>query len=136
MLIIRLVARYEALGQNLHIARQHDEVDLVLLHQRDLLLFHRWLILLRHRQNMIGDAEFLRHPAQIRVVADDERNFDAPFARLSARKDVGQAVRFFRDENSHARHIPRKAHLPGHVEGLSDLLKRICNAIRRDGKAH
>ena len=67
----------ELVRDDLHISSEDDEVDLLLLEQRELLVLDRSFRLLRHLEHGVGHGEVLGHVPQVLVVADDLYDLDA-----------------------------------------------------------
>ncbi len=68
-------------GEDLHIACQHDEIDLEIAHQCDLRGFLLRLVVARHGEDVKIQPELAHDVAEIFVIADDCRDLDTPFPR-------------------------------------------------------
>ena len=103
MLMMRCCEALDELGgEDLHVAREHDEIDRVLLEQRDLRGLLRGLGLGRDREHAIGHAELRRDRRELLVVADDQRDLAGELARAVAQQQVVEAVVGARDEDRDA----------------------------------
>ena len=71
------VGRAELVRDDLHVARQHDEVDLLVFEERELLVLNRSFGLLRHLEHRVGHGEVLGHVPQVLVVRHDLYDLDA-----------------------------------------------------------
>ena len=121
MLMMRLGKwRDEVRRQHLHVARQHDEVDLLVAQDRQLQLLGLVLGVLLHRQVLVGHAVGVGQPARVFVVADDDRQLAVQFAALEAVQQVGHAVVELRHEQRHARLAARFGEPPRHPEAPGD----------------
>ncbi len=86
------VALAELVREHLHVARQDDHVDVVLLQQRLQLRLLRVLVALVQRQVYKGHAERVGHGLEVGVVGYDERDVAAQLAGAVADEQVVQAV--------------------------------------------
>ena len=71
------VGRAELVRDDLHVARQHYEVDLLVFEERELLVLDRPFRLLRHLEHGVGHGEVLGHVPQVLVVRHDLYDLDA-----------------------------------------------------------
>ena len=71
------VGRAELVRDDLHVARQHDEVDLLVFEERELLVFYRALRFFRDFEHGVGHGEVLGHVPQVLVVRHDLYDLDA-----------------------------------------------------------
>lgn len=115
-------------GQDLHVPRQHDELDAVLgdeVQDGGLLL---GLGVLCHGEVVEGDAVRLCELGVLRVVGHDQRHLDAELAGLHAEQQVVEAVADLGHHDEDAR-LPRDGpNVVGHlilgrelVEGLGEV---------------
>ena len=102
--------------ENLHVARQHHQVDIVGLDD-----FHHALFLdalglgrgaRRQRQMMERNVVTRRQLVEIRMVGNDGRDFHRQQAALVAEQQVIEAVADFRHHQHHARLLFRVMQLP------------------------
>ncbi|OIQ66944.1 hypothetical protein GALL_514830 [mine drainage metagenome] len=107
--------------QDLHVARQHDEVRFGFPHQipdRGLLLVPCFL---RHRQIVKRYiAEIEAGVGLARMIGNDGGRDHLQFAGSPAIQDIGKAVIGFRDQQHHAAAAGAVAHLPVHAETFRD----------------
>ena len=98
------IGGYHVVRDNLHIAGQDDERDILLLQQFHLGLYHLGLVrvVLLDAPYVVGDAELVGYIAQVFVVGDDTRNLTGKLTSLPAGQQVVETVAHLRDEDSHA----------------------------------
>ena len=128
--------------QHLHVARQHDQLDLLLVddfEQPPLLLL---LGLGRHRQVVERDVVARRELIEGAVVRDDGRDLDGQRADLVAVEQVVEAVAELRDEDQHARLLGVGVKLRRHAVLLDGRHQRLPGVVaaealrRRERHAH
>src|SRR5580704_6752106 len=74
------ILRDEVLGEHLHIARQNDQLDIVLAKQFDLLLLSLELVLLSYGNEVIRNLMKICVTFRVRMIADHQRDFAREFA--------------------------------------------------------
>ena len=67
----------ELVRDDLHVAREDDEVDFLFFEERELLVFYGSFRVLRDFEHGVGHGEVLGDVPQILVVADDLHDFHA-----------------------------------------------------------
>lgn len=82
-------------AENLHIARQDDEIYIVVFQQFELPAFLLLLVALIDRQIKVIDAETLGDRRHVFVITDYQRYFRLPFSGFIARKNVVKTMRQF-----------------------------------------
>ena len=100
--------RDEVVPDDLHVAREHYELDAFLPEQVDLAPLLVALRVGRDRELAELDVEAPGHIGKPPVVAHDERDVDAPLPRAPASEDVVQAVREVGHEERDPRHHVRE----------------------------
>ena len=133
MLMMRLgKARYERARQDLHVAREDDEVDPEVVEERELLRLPLALVLLRDVERAEGHVEPPGHRLEVAMVADDHRHLDPPLARPAAREDVVQARGVLRREDGHSLDLVGEVEAPGDVGSLADQsAESVCHLFVR-----
>ena len=102
---------------NLHVAGQHDERDVLLPEQLHFGLFHLSLVrvVFLDAPHVVGNLELFGHVAQVLVVRHDAGYLTLIFTGLPACQQVVQAVAHLRHEDGHARTlvavVERELHL-------------------------
>src|SRR5262249_17632603 len=114
-------ARHELAAQDLHVAREDDEIDLPRFDELGLALLLLGLVLLRDRDVDELHAELRRDVLEIRVVADHERDVAIELAGPMAQQEVVEAVVVARYEDRRALPAPRVEEPILHREALRDL---------------
>ncbi len=113
--------RRHLVREDLHIARQHNEIGFGLSNQipdRSLLLA---LGLFRHRQMVERNVTKIEIAVGLaRVIGDDRGRDHLEFAGPPAIQDIGKAVIGFRDQQHHPAAGGAVTHLPVHAEALRD----------------
>jgi hypothetical protein len=104
----------------LHVAGQHDQVDLACSQQLKLPLLGSCLVFSRHRNFVVGNAVELGVALRVGMIADDGRNFAGELTVALAVQQVDQAVIVLGNENRYTRSIPAEREPPVHGEFFSD----------------
>ena len=126
------------LGDYLHVARQDDEVDILLLHELHLCLFHFLLVrpVLLDGPHVIRYVKLLCHVAQVFVVADDAGDVALQFACLVSCKEVVEAVAHLADEECHAWALVTEVEFELHIIALAvECLDIFLYLLIGDGEA-
>src|SRR5262252_6937662 len=84
------VSVHEIVRQNLHVARQHHEIGLVLVNQALDLAFSRLLVIFRHRNDDVGNLVKIGDGLIVRMIRDDQRNFAGELTALMAIEQIYQ----------------------------------------------
>eukprot|EP01136_Pigoraptor_vietnamica_P025315 Opistho-1_new@79202 len=95
----------QARTQDLHIARQHHQIDLVLFDHLDDLALLRGLLLLagiQQREVVEGDVVRGGQLVEVAVVADDGRDLNGQMAGLHTEQQVVEAMAQLGDQQQHA----------------------------------
>ena len=106
-------------GQDLHVAGEHDEVDVAREHFQHLLLGLRFAPVL-DRDVVVGGAELLDLTSEIGVVRDDGEQVELEVVASPAPEQVEQAVLAPRNENRDAFAFAREDEPRVHREPLDD----------------
>ncbi len=123
-------------ADDLHVARQDDEADTLLAQQFKLLLLQLLAVVLRDGEDVVGDAEALRHRLHVRVVADDERYVHVPLPHRVARQHVVEAVAHLGHEDGHARlHVGEIDAVRHAVLLRVERVEVVVNLLARDVEA-
>ena len=122
------VGRAELVRDDLHVARQHDEVDLLFFEERELLVLDRALRVLRHLEYGVGHGEVFRDVPQIFVVRHDLHDLDArQLAGVVPEEQFPEAVGVLAHEDGNSLRLG-PAHLARHAEAAGDLLDAALEA--------
>ena len=81
-----------AVANDLHVTRQHDEIDIILLKQFQHCGLLLQLVVLCDGVNIIRYAEHIGHMLHVRVVAHYERYLHVPFTCAVTCQQVKQAM--------------------------------------------
>ena len=119
--------------QNLHIARQHHQVDAGIRQQFQLRLFGRTTV-----RGIDGDVvEFdcveARQRLAIRVIAHDQGDHAVEFSGLMAVKEIGQTVQVPGYEDRYPRRLRHQAEAPAHLESGGQGLKLFAKPKQVEG---
>src|SRR6185295_7414182 len=117
-------ALHEGRAQDLHVARQHDQVDALALQQLNLFRLLLQLGLGRDRQDQKWDRLVLGDPRQIGPIADDQPDVAGQLAAAMAPEQVVQAVVILRHEDGDAPLFALVVQPQIHAEALRDLGER------------
>ena len=90
-------------GQDLHVARKHQCVTVVAIHQRSHFIEGRLLIVLIHWDVMEGDVVPLCHVAQVVMVRNNRHEIARQLTGCILVKQIDQAVRHLRHHHHNAR---------------------------------
>lgn len=101
-------------AENLHVAGEDDEVNMMCPQHRDLRLLLRGFCGLCDREMMKGDPESLGDALQVFAIAHNERNLHAELPALVAGEKIVKAVIVVRDEEGDSRDHIGKMEFPGH----------------------
>ena len=112
---------YHLLRDNLHIACQHYEVNVFLLHQFQLSLLYLLLVrpILVYRPYIIRYAKLLSHIAQVLVVAHYAGDVALQFTSLVASQQVVEAMAHLAHEECHSRTLVAEVQLKLHLITLT-----------------
>ena len=103
----------EPVRQNLHVAREHDDVGARLADQPPHVGFLLHFRFARHRQIVEGNAlEIDMRIGLAPVVGDDSDRLHVEFADPPAIDEIDEAMVRFRDEDHHALLFGARPHLP------------------------
>ena len=120
---------------DLHVTRQHDEVDLMFGQQLHFGAFLLLLVLLVDRENVERDIETSADVFQFGVIADNQRDLHVPLSGRVAGEHIVQAVRHFRNEDRHLRLRARKIEPEGHLVFLRiERIKIVLDLLFRNQK--
>jgi len=117
----------EIRGQDLHIAGQHNEVDLAFLQKLQFVPLGLAFIFLGDRNHVIGNAVEFRVTLSIGMIADNERDFTGQFRNTLPVQQVYQAVVMLRNKDRYSRPVGRERNPPLHG-------KLLCNGRERCGE--
>jgi hypothetical protein len=107
--------------QDLHVAGQDHEVDVVLVEERELAHLLLGLVLRGDREHPIRDSELLGDALVVRMVAHDQRNLAAQLPGLVAQQQVVEAVVGPRGEDRHALDPVGVGDAPDHLHPFGQL---------------
>ena len=100
--VVRVLC-YHLVGDDLHIACQHNERDVFFSQQFQLCLFHLGFVgvVFLDAPHIVGNAELLCHIAQVFVVGHDAGHLAGKLAGLPPCQQVVQAMAHLRHEDGH-----------------------------------
>jgi hypothetical protein len=110
------VAGDEARRKNLHIARQHHQLNAVPLQQFELPFFGFFARRRGHWHVLEGHAVECRQVLDRAVVRDDEGDLADQLPGPPAVQQIGHAVQVLRAEEAHARSPVARGQLPAHAQ--------------------
>ncbi len=119
-------------GQDLHVAGEHDEVDLQLVHEIEETPLGVGFAIGRHRNVVIRGPGGLDDGAQVLVVRDHRGDDDRQGADAGAEQQVVEAVPVLRHEHEGARRHGRVDDLPGHAVRRRDRREAAAHGVERD----
>lgn len=114
----------DLVGEDLHVARQDDETNVLGGDQVEELALRLGLRVLRDGDVQEGDAVELGDGRQVRVVTDDRDHVDGQALRLLAVQEVGQAVTLARHHDDGAQLAAQVVDAVGGTEFFGDALAR------------
>jgi len=126
------IAVDEIVGENLHVAREHQKVDIVLLDQRVDLLLGLLLVFFGDRDNGVRNFVEISNGLIVGMVGNDERDFAGEFAALMAIEQIDEAVVVFRNQDDHAGTMRGLRETPLHLKFLGDgreLLAEVSKSL-------
>ena len=130
----------DLVGEDLHVARQDDELNVFGGDQVEELALRLGLRVLRDGNVQEGDAVELGDGRQVRVIADDRDHVDGQTLRLLAVQEVGEAVPLARHHDDGAQLAAQVVDAVGGAEFFGDAGQPLIDrgaAIRRiDLDAH
>ena len=122
----------EVVGEDLHVAGEHDRLAVGLLHDLPDLSLLLDLGFRLDRQVMEGGPlEIEVGVGRARVVGDDARDVHDELARSPVVEDVGQAVVELGDHQQHLLPLVRVSDRPVHVKGLGDGREAVAHRLDR-----
>ena len=124
----------DLVGEDLHVARQDDELNVLGGDQVEELALRLGLRVLRDGDVEEGDAVELGDGRQVRVIADDRDHVDGQSLRLLAVQEVGQAVAFARHHDDGAQLAAQVVDAVGGAEFFGDAGQALIDgraALRR-----
>mmetsp|Transcript_6847 Transcript_6847/g.21581 ORF Transcript_6847/g.21581 Transcript_6847/m.21581 type:complete len:282 (+) Transcript_6847:292-1137(+) len=124
------VRRAELVRDDLHVAREDDDVDVELLHERDLLVFDLALRRLGDLEDLEAHAERVGDGLEVRVVRDDERDVARQLARLVPEQDLPEHVVVLGHHDAELLGPRVPVELPLELEAAADLLDRALERQR------
>jgi len=138
MLMARPARRGAELGgEDLHVPRQHDQLDVVLLDRLEHARLEDGLARgIRDRQRLEGHAVEADEVAQRAVVAQHQRNLDRQLAGALAEQEVVHAVSSRRREHEGAKRTPDHVDDGDHVVALHDRGERALQLGPVGGRFH
>ena len=101
---------------DLHVARQHDQIDIALVDFLHHALFLFGLAGRRDRQVQVLDVVGLRQPFRVGMIGNDQRNVDGQLAQAHAIEQVEQAVQVFGDHDQDPGAIVGPHEFPAHLK--------------------
>ena len=116
-------------GEDLHVAGEHDEFDVVLLDRAQHALLERRLLLGgRHRTRLEGDVVEARELGEVGVVAEHERDLHRQLPAALTEQQVVEAVCRLRDEHERAQGATDAVDAALHAVVLDDRLQCVEQA--------
>ena len=106
--------------QDLHVARQHQQLRIHLLEQLDDALLLLGFATIDHRQVVKRNAVPLGEAAQILVVGDDRDDFNGQRSGAVSMQHAVEAVSVLRDRDHGAALALDFVEFPGHAEAIAD----------------
>ena len=133
MLMIRPLERVAQLGrEDLHVPREHDELDVVLLDHLEHALLERQLLAGRgHRVRLERHAVERGELGEVGMVAQHERDVDRQLAGALAEQQVVEAVAGLRDQHEGAQRAADDVELPRHPVALGHGRERRLELLAR-----
>ena len=125
------IPRYELGREDLHVARQHHQIDPVLREQFQLTPLRFRLPVFRNRDVMERNAEEPGQRRGVLMVADDQRHFTTQLASAMAMEQVRQAMLVAGDEDRRPQPPRGVFHPPAHVEPPRDGLELLPQRLGR-----
>ena len=123
--------------QDLHVPREHDELDVVLLDRLEHALLERGLRRgVRDRERLERHAVEVDQVAQRAVVREHERDLDGQLPGVLAEQQVVDAVPRGRGEHERAQRAPDLVEMPRHVPALDDRRERRLELGATSGRLH
>jgi hypothetical protein len=110
----------EVAGEDLHVARQHDHVDIA-CEQLEQPGLGFGLAVRRHGDVLEGDAERAHVILEVGVVGGDQGQVGVEGAATPAPEQVEHAVLVAGDQDRHPLALIRVRHAPPHVKGFGDV---------------
>jgi hypothetical protein len=126
------IMRNKRFRQYLHVAREHDEIDLQRCQQFQL---SRFLCLLRipcNGKDMVGYPVPFGQRAQSFMIAHDDDEIGGQLAQMVAVEKIGQAVVELRDKKRHPRTLIGKSEFPIHAQRVGERLEVMLDLILRE----
>src|SRR5580704_3539964 len=125
---------HELIGEDLHVAGQHNEIRVVLSEQRQDFFLSGKLVVLGDRHGGIGNLIEVGNRLIVLVIGNDQRNIAGQFAVLMAVKKIHQAVIVLGDENHHLLPMARLGEPPIHLEFSGDWREVFVEVVQVDIK--
>ena len=108
--------------QDLHVAREHQQVGAAVLHQLQDLPFLRDAIDRVHRHEVVGQAVEFGELAHVLVVRDDTHDIRRQLAAAPTVHQIVEAMAELRHRQQHLRAVAEIVQFPLHVEARRDRL--------------
>lgn len=70
----------KGISDDLHIACQHDQINIIFFQKSQFLRFDSFFGILCHLEDMKGDVKRIGNVLQVRMIRQDESNFTVEFA--------------------------------------------------------
>lgn len=120
--------------EDLHVAGQHDEVDVVRAHELEDLCFLLGFRLRRHGEVVEGDVVGRGEGREVRVVGDDQGHGDGELVGRLPEEEVVEAVPDFRDHDHHARFGGVGVEFVGHGERSCDVVEFLSELVEVEAR--
>jgi len=123
----------DLLGDDLHVAGEDQEFDVLRPHQVQEFLLGACLRLLGDGDQQEGHPVELGDGRQVGMVADNGDDLDGQALAALAVEQVGQAVTLTRDHDDGPQGSTQLVHVPGRAEVLGDLFDALLDGGATDG---
>src|SRR6185437_15540561 len=104
----------------LHVARENDEIGIMLLEQVEDLLLGDLLLLFHYRNSLERYPVEIRNGFVVGMIRNDERNFAGEFATAVSIEKIGEAMIVFGNQDGHSGSTRGLGQPPCHVEAFRD----------------
>ena len=125
-------AGQEVAAEDLHVAREDDEVEVLTVQQLEHPRLGRGLLALGHGHVLVARAEALDVGGVVGMVGDHQRDLAVQLAAPPAPQQVEQAVVLARDEHGDALGPPRVVQAPLHREALGHRVRERPREVLAD----
>src|SRR3954470_11664612 len=113
----------ELMREYLHVARENDEIGIVLLEQLEDVLLGKLLLIFHHRNRLERYTVKIRNGFVVGMIRNDQRNFAGEFATAVPIEKIGEAVIVFRNQDGHSGPTCGLRQPPCHVKAARDRIE-------------